>query len=96
MAWRTSGAWKKRSRILFDEYFMSDIAIRVDGVSKLYRLGEPERYRTLRDTLTDAITSHASALLQAQEVITIWPEPSMPKTPWHPPPESAISQSCPT
>jgi lipopolysaccharide transport system ATP-binding protein len=35
---------------------MSDIAIRVDGVSKLYRLGEPERYRTLRDTLTDAIT----------------------------------------
>src|SRR5260370_8186601 len=36
---------------------MSDIAIRVDGVSKLYRLGEPERYRTLRDTVTDAITA---------------------------------------
>src|SRR6266446_533622 len=36
---------------------MSDIALRVDGVSKLYRLGEPERYRTLRDTVTDAITA---------------------------------------
>jgi lipopolysaccharide transport system ATP-binding protein len=36
---------------------MSDIAIRVDGVSKLYRLGEPERYRTLRDTVTDAIAA---------------------------------------
>src|SRR6266446_4686130 len=36
---------------------MSDIAIRVDGVSKLYRLGEPERYRTLRETVTDAVTA---------------------------------------
>jgi lipopolysaccharide transport system ATP-binding protein len=36
---------------------MSDIAIRVDGVSKLYQLGKPVRYRTLRDTVTDAVTA---------------------------------------
>ncbi len=34
---------------------MSEIAIKVEGVSKLYSLGAPERYRTLRDTLTDAM-----------------------------------------
>jgi len=31
---------------------MSEIAIRVQNVSKCFRLGEVERYRTLRDTLT--------------------------------------------
>jgi lipopolysaccharide transport system ATP-binding protein len=36
---------------------MSDIAVRVDGVSKQFRLGQKERYRTLRDTLTDAVTA---------------------------------------
>ena len=36
---------------------MSDIAIRVEGVSKLYQLGKRERYRTLRDTVTDAVTA---------------------------------------
>ena len=36
---------------------MSEIAITVDRVSKLYRLGKAERYRTLRETLTDALTS---------------------------------------
>jgi ABC-type polysaccharide/polyol phosphate transport system ATPase subunit len=35
---------------------MTDIAIRVDGLSKQYRIGGPqERYKTLRDTLTDAM-----------------------------------------
>jgi len=34
---------------------MSDIAIRVENLSKLYRIGPRERYRTLRDTLTDAL-----------------------------------------
>jgi lipopolysaccharide transport system ATP-binding protein len=33
---------------------MSDIAIRVENLSKQYRIGKRERYRTLRDTLTDA------------------------------------------
>jgi len=37
---------------------MSDIAIRVEGLSKQYRLGaKRERYRTLRDTLTEAFVS---------------------------------------
>jgi lipopolysaccharide transport system ATP-binding protein len=36
---------------------MSDIAIRVENLGKLYRLGPRERYRTLRDTLADAACS---------------------------------------
>ena len=31
---------------------MSDIAIRAENLSKLYRIGRREVYRTLRDTLT--------------------------------------------
>jgi hypothetical protein len=34
---------------------MSDIAIRIENLSKLYRIGPRERYKALRDTLTDAI-----------------------------------------
>jgi hypothetical protein len=34
---------------------MSQIAIRANGLGKYYRLGQRVRYRTLRDTLTDAI-----------------------------------------
>src|SRR5881296_3034971 len=35
---------------------MSDIAIRVEGISKHYRIGaRQERYYTLRDTLTEAV-----------------------------------------
>ncbi len=33
---------------------MSDIAIRCEGLSKRYRIGGPERYKALRDALTDA------------------------------------------
>src|SRR6201981_812440 len=57
---------------------MSDVAIRVDGVSKMYRLGEPERYRTLRDTLTDAITTSfrrlrgGGAARKEKEVEMLW------------------------
>ncbi len=36
---------------------MSDIAIRVEGLSKQYRIGKLERYRTLRDTLADSVTA---------------------------------------
>ena len=35
----------------------SDIAIRVEGLSKQFRIGTPERYRTLRDTLTNVLTA---------------------------------------
>ena len=36
---------------------MTDIAIRVEHMSKLYRLGRHEGYKTLRDTLTDTMTA---------------------------------------
>ena len=36
---------------------MNDTAIRVEGLSKLYRLGARESYRTLRDTLTNTLTA---------------------------------------
>jgi lipopolysaccharide transport system ATP-binding protein len=36
---------------------MSDIAIRVEGLGKRYKLGAPQRYRTLRDTLEDTFTA---------------------------------------
>src|SRR5690349_8987406 len=34
---------------------MSDIAIRVEGLGKQYRIGKRERYKTLRDTLMDGV-----------------------------------------
>src|SRR5438067_1019070 len=34
---------------------MSDIAIRVENLGKLYRIGERQRYKALRDTLSDAL-----------------------------------------
>jgi lipopolysaccharide transport system ATP-binding protein len=36
---------------------MSDIAIVAEGLSKLYRLGAPSTYRTLRETITGALTN---------------------------------------
>jgi len=36
---------------------MSDIAIRCEGLSKQYRIGKRERYRALRDVLTDAMSA---------------------------------------
>jgi ABC-type polysaccharide/polyol phosphate transport system ATPase subunit len=37
------------------EYDMSDVAIRAEGLSKQYRIGERQKYKALRDTLTDAL-----------------------------------------
>ena len=34
---------------------MSDIAIRVENLSKRYRIGQRERYLALRDVLTDVL-----------------------------------------
>jgi len=49
---------------------MSNIAIRVESLGKMYRIGgKQERYRTLRDTLTDAFAApfrRASSLLRGQ------------------------------
>jgi lipopolysaccharide transport system ATP-binding protein len=36
---------------------MSEIAIKVEGLGKQFRIGSPERYRTLRDTLTDTLAA---------------------------------------
>jgi len=42
---------------------MTDIAIRVDKISKLYKIGiTPERYRTLRDTLAETASAPGRAL----------------------------------
>jgi lipopolysaccharide transport system ATP-binding protein len=48
---------------------MGDIAIRVEGISKQYYIGPQERYRTFRDTLTQACTvplRRAARLLRGQ------------------------------
>ena len=48
---------------------MGDIAIRVEGISKQYRIGKREKYQTLRDTLTEAIAApfrKAAKLLQGE------------------------------
>jgi lipopolysaccharide transport system ATP-binding protein len=34
---------------------MGDVAIRVENLSKRYRIGQRERYKALRDVLTDAM-----------------------------------------
>src|SRR5690606_39928733 len=37
---------------------MSNLALRVEDLGKMYRIGgKQERYRTLRDTLTDAVAA---------------------------------------
>jgi lipopolysaccharide transport system ATP-binding protein len=36
---------------------MTEVAIRVENLSKQYRIGKPERYRTLRDTLAGAMSA---------------------------------------
>ena len=38
---------------------MSDVVVRVEGLSKRYRLGKREQYRALRDSLTDLIYAPA-------------------------------------
>jgi lipopolysaccharide transport system ATP-binding protein len=48
-----SGEWNPRSPTWLDSlHAMSDMAISVEGIGKLYKLGERERYSTLRDRLT--------------------------------------------
>src|SRR5947199_5890997 len=36
---------------------MNDTAIRCEGLSKQYRIGERERYKALRDTITDTLSA---------------------------------------
>ena len=62
---------------------MTDIVIRVEILSKQYRIGQREVYRTLRDTLTDAIFApfrrlpslfgnSQSSIRNSQSNSTIW------------------------
>jgi len=59
---------------------MSDIAIRVENLSKQYRIGGPQaRYKTIRESLTDAVTApfrHLSSVGRGQSSAvaneTIW------------------------
>ena len=44
---------------------MSDLAIRVDQVGKQYRIGEQERYKALRDVITDAAAAPFRAVRSA-------------------------------
>jgi lipopolysaccharide transport system ATP-binding protein len=51
---------------------MNDVAIRVENLSKQYRIGaSPERYRTLRDTLTRAVRDPLAAI-RGNSNETIW------------------------
>ena len=50
---------------------MSEIAIRAEGLSKVYRLGERERYSALRDTLARALRA-PSSLLKREKRETFW------------------------
>src|SRR6059036_3777252 len=43
---------------------MSDIAIRCEGLSKLYRIGEQERYKALRDVIADTAAAPFRRLRQ--------------------------------
>ncbi len=36
---------------------MTDLALRVEGLSKRYRIGQRERYLALRDVLTRSLTA---------------------------------------
>ncbi|TKB76639.1 MAG: ABC transporter ATP-binding protein [Nitrospira sp.] len=52
---------------------MGDIAIRVEEIGKLYRIGKREKYKTLRDTLASAFTApfrNAGKLLRGE-----WADP---------------------
>ncbi|HBH78813.1 MAG TPA: ABC transporter ATP-binding protein [Nitrospira sp.] len=52
---------------------MGDIAIRVQGISKQYRIGKKERYKTLRDTLASTVTvpfQRAGRLLRGEGLET--------------------------
>jgi lipopolysaccharide transport system ATP-binding protein len=48
---------------------MTDIAIRCEGLGKQYRIGERERYKALRDTITDTMTAPFRWLRNPQSAI---------------------------
>jgi len=59
---------------------MSDIAIRCEGLSKQYRIGKRERYRALRDVLTDALSA-PFRLVSQRAKRPFSPSPGLPISP---------------
>src|SRR6266571_2723916 len=54
---------------------VTDLAIRVEGLGKRYRIGERERYRALRDSVADAIKAPLRRLRSGRPSLvdnTIW------------------------
>ena len=52
---------------------MTDIAIRVENLSKQYRIGGPQaRYKTLRESLTEAVGAPFRRLSSVVADETIW------------------------
>ena len=51
---------------------MNDLAVRVDHLSKRYRIGERERYRALRDTLVDVVKTPFRIAARGRTDNTIW------------------------
>ena len=49
---------------------MTDIAIRVEGIGKLYRVGERERYQHLRHALANAFRNRLNGRLRPKD--SIW------------------------
>ncbi len=45
------------SSLITHHFLMTDIAIKVEGLSKQYRIGERESYKALRDVITDAASA---------------------------------------
>ncbi|MGA9350014.1 MAG: hypothetical protein WBW48_14590 [Anaerolineae bacterium] len=57
---------------------MSDIAIRVENLSKLYRIGGAQAgYKTIRESLTEAVQAPFRRLL-ASSVVSRPPSPTRP------------------
>lgn len=50
---------------------MSQLAVRAERLSKLYRLEKPERYRALRDTLARAVKAPWT-LVSSTKILTFW------------------------
>ena len=51
---------------------MSELAVRVDHLSKRYRIGERERYRALRDVLADAVKAPLRMATRSHKDNSIW------------------------
>lgn len=54
---------------------MTDAEIRIENLDRLYRIGPRQRYKTLRDTLTDGLRAPLrglSRLVNPQSDDTIW------------------------